>query len=1245
MAIIETIKQRIRQLDGGAFQSLCDAFLEKERQGVTFMSLGSHAGTMKTTRGTPDTYYVMSNGNYVFIEYTTQDTGVAKKIREDLDKCFDEEKTKVPVSKIFEVVYCHTSSNISPGDDFELRQYCESKNVVLTLFGIDQLALRLHQRHHDIISDYLNISIGTGQIKEYEQFIRDYDANKLAAPLATDFNFREAEIQELNKKFEQVNVIVLVGRAGVGKSRLALHYARSYSEQNKARLLCIRANALPIYEDLKRNISIPGKYFILVDDANELSGLQYVLNYATNCESNYDVKILITVRDYAARKVVDEANAITDCHIVNVMPFSDDQIKTLSENHYGIKNELFLSRIAEIAKGNARIAMLAGKIALDTDKLESISDLTDLFANYYGRALEDQGVFENRKLLICAGLVSYLSPFAIDRIESLQPIFEQCGITIPEFGEYLYDLHEKEIIQIHFNQVVRFEEQCLSNYVLKLVFVDKKYISISKMAKACLDKYFMKTIEALNTISGVFQSESVHSYIEMEIRALWDELEQKGDRRFHEFVKSFYGINQVKALLYVQNLIEKEVRDYKIPEGSELVKAKKVQQVDDILSILGGFADTQNLETALDLYFEYYKKCCSRFGQFYYLASSEYNVAEDSARYGYYTQRMFVEKLLQYSEGMTNEPITTLFFELAVEYLKFEYSSARMKGLNTVTFYTLKLRKTRELMEYRLKIWNTILTVDTKRYCSKIIEILNDYARTYDEESREIICDEAPIVIQLIETVLIPTEIKHCLIVARIRKIFNECGCLPENAMINFKESYVWNCYKLLDGVDDNIPYEEREKNKKGRICKYLETEGLIGVYKLIDLCKVFADEIENTWRIQQGLRLVFELLSQRPCDYLNAIQYYVAIDTPLNVRADEIVYRLLQCIELETVRKLIFESDYSQKNAWQFAYFSEMPDGKITRDIVRDLYVYLQDGSDAKIQTSGCRDICIFDKYRIVDENVFIKACSIVCQKFEYSPFVANAYFSWMFNENCHSIDAIMKLFVGHYDLLAQIYVSSVQYSRMDDLTGEFLIALYRVYPAIMQMYIACMSKKAQEYHIDEYRDQLYAIYELEDAEMILDSFIEEMIQQNEYPFYSVKRFLETILTMNGKVKVQIHQDAWIKHFIEKYPQDKLRMECLFCAVAQMTEERKIEYVRCFLHHTQILDDFRVIFPMLHPTSWSGSAVPMYSKYRDYLMKLLPYLQGIKFIQHKAFIEDEIAGLQRQIEKEQMEDILKGYI
>src|SRR5215217_6886377 len=107
MSRINQIQNKIRELDGGAFQKLADAYLHMKGYD-RINTLGSVIGANKVRKGTPDTLIALSNGKFVFVEHTTApEAKVYRKLKSDLDKCLDTSKTGVPIEKIQAVVLCH----------------------------------------------------------------------------------------------------------------------------------------------------------------------------------------------------------------------------------------------------------------------------------------------------------------------------------------------------------------------------------------------------------------------------------------------------------------------------------------------------------------------------------------------------------------------------------------------------------------------------------------------------------------------------------------------------------------------------------------------------------------------------------------------------------------------------------------------------------------------------------------------------------------------------------------------------------------------------------------------------------------------------------------------------------------------------------------------------------------------------------------------------------------------------------
>ena len=320
--MIETVKQKILALDPANFQTLCDAYLKskEEYKGMTMTSLGLSSSSMKTTKGTPDTYFVdNSDGKYIFAEYTTQTTELFKKIKRDISKCLNEQDTKIKCSQIKEIVYCHTSSNLTPAEDRELRNLVANRGIRFTIYGIDQMASDIFNIYPSLAFRYLDIPLDSRQIQTLENFIKEHDNNKLVAPLASKFLFREKEVATIKEAFDKYNVVLLTGAAGVGKTRLALYYAKNYIDAVDTKIYCIHSNNMQIYDDLNLYLNKQDKYFLILDDANQLTAVKNIVNYVN--KPGYSVNILITVRNYAMQKVKSDINDIALAEDINIITF------------------------------------------------------------------------------------------------------------------------------------------------------------------------------------------------------------------------------------------------------------------------------------------------------------------------------------------------------------------------------------------------------------------------------------------------------------------------------------------------------------------------------------------------------------------------------------------------------------------------------------------------------------------------------------------------------------------------------------------------------------------------------------------------------------------------------------------------------------------------------------------------------------------------------------------------------------
>ena len=149
------IEAKILQLESGRFQKMCNELLCKMHY-TPYNYVGSQSGTNKTILGTPDAIFLDSENKYVYVEYTVQQSGLPKKVKEDTEKCLKDIK-KEGLEKIFSrIIYMHSCKNISPSLNEEIKSLCN--NIKFEIYGIDYIANLIKNDFPEIAKDYLQLN-------------------------------------------------------------------------------------------------------------------------------------------------------------------------------------------------------------------------------------------------------------------------------------------------------------------------------------------------------------------------------------------------------------------------------------------------------------------------------------------------------------------------------------------------------------------------------------------------------------------------------------------------------------------------------------------------------------------------------------------------------------------------------------------------------------------------------------------------------------------------------------------------------------------------------------------------------------------------------------------------------------------------------------------------------------------------------------------------------------------------------
>lgn len=1252
MAKLTDIKFRIDQLDGGTFQTLCDVYLKCRGYGTGY-SLGMNTGTSKTAKGNPDTYFLAADNKYVFVMYTTQKTDFVKKAFEDLQKCFDQGKTGVSPDNVVEIIYCHTYGRLSAGEDKMLRDFCESKDTKLTLVGLDELGEDLYLNYPRLAKDYLGISIDTGQITSPEEFVQSHDGNKMSAPLSTTFLFREDMVENAKNSLEKSNVLIISGPAGTGKTRLALQICETLSATNKYKVICIRSNGLELYEDLVAIVEEGKDYLVLVDDANELSGLRHVLNYLAKSPTKSPIKkIILTVRDYARQQVLSQVLEFERPEILKVGPLKDDDIKKLIQESYGITNTLYSDRIVAIAEGNPRLAMLAGKLASETETLDSIRDASELYEHYYGKQIES--ISNSETGTISMGIMAFFQVLHLDYLDRLSPIFAGAGIAKDRFISDLRHFHDMELVDLCHDKAARISDQSFSNYLIKYVFIDRKVIPLHQMIEICFSTNKERTISACNILLYVFSDVKIQEYIEQQIALVWDSL-QSDSERFVPFFKAFHMIRPVDTLLLLKDQIEQETVHPFDLRSIEFKKNDGEKNIsDNVINILCSFKNHSLLPEAIELLLLYYKKRPDLFEQVYSAFVSYFNADKSIINYGYFTPKTAVEQLCTEIQVNPSKENLFLFIRVSEQFLKLSFSRTEGGRQHTVTFYAMPLIYHEDVLAYRSMLLHQLYEIYKENSCCReeIESLLMDYCREHGENiDYEIVRQEFKYVLSFFSLFSIDS-LYHCVIAKKIKNVAQHIEYDCEDTFSSFIDSPKYKIYDALRTHHEDLTHFSIERDyqqRKERARQLVQHYDLVQFQNLLQVCtECLASIDQNEHELAFGMRLVMEVLAENHELFPDVVKIYIKENTPYSVRPDEILRSLFTMMPPLDVKGLITSYDFAEKDAWLWAFYAELPENAISIAWVEDFLLYLQFPSKS-LHTAPYRPLYQLKKYECVDKDIILKSSRIISEHYEDSPFIFSLYFFDTINPYGTDSAEVIKQYKDDISLLEDVYLKYIMYSKNEDLEGKLLSEIIRKDPEFLISYLdrALLQKERFYDYNNPWFSRLYFIWRE-------DSFLDYMNRISNHILSCTKAddlylrcgsVLDQLLVhREGEEAVYNRQNEWIRFEIEHFWSDEERMYELFSGISGHGADRRRHALKIFLTLNSDYEAFKNLpLESLTYGGW-GSMIPYIEKRIEYLTSLLPMLSGLQFLKHKQKIEHKIEMWKRDIQAEEIRELLESF-
>lgn len=1262
MPAFTDIKSKIRTLGPAQFQEFCDLLLSKMGY-CKLLGYGMEPGTGNTTKGNPDSYFRCDNGKYIFAAYTTQKTGnIFNKLRDDIIKCLDPSKTGVNPDDIEEIICCHTSANLSAGDDQKLHQLCDSRGIRLSIYGVDELARLVIDKYRSLLIDYLDLNIDTGQIMDAEDFIALNDSNEMSAPLSTKFLFRNQERHDILEALNDRSVVIVSGNAGVGKTRLVLETARDYSSENSYQLLCVKNNGLNLSDDFISATEQPGKYLFFIDDANELGGLKYILSSIINNDPEKTIKIIATVRDYAKKEVISKAYEYTTPRIISVGTFTDDEIREFIKENFDIRNEVYIKQITRIAEGNPRIAYMASKLAAEKNDISAVRDASGLFDAYYKNYVS-RTIGEDADLCFVAGILAIVGTVIIDRLSSLKEILDKYGISEENFVRKIRKLTSLEVAEIREDKVARMSDQCFSNYMLYYAFFENKLFAFSDILVMGFNEFSKGILRSVNTILNVFDNLAAREYCRQEINIAWKELEQSKAHCYDEFVKAFHVFRPENSFIYVRRKLSVVKSEFPkdVCFGSDFLeensKQRSYSRYEGYLDYLTGYKFSENIHYVIDILLEYCGKGTSELASGVKWLENEYGIDVDSIHCGFYPQKT-VSSILLSKINSGNKIAEVIGTQWASYALGFTFNPVEMGRKNAAIFYTINLQNTKGVQEYRHLCWMILKYLTDVRYkgCwnDRIITTLNTYAKNLrNDPDNSIVAAESGDVKELAMAVKCG-KIGYLITVYTLKYFYDKLNVSVDFDLAEEFSGDLWLIYQtlsdqfLLSGQD----YDDYEKTRAGRIENYGKSLRLKDVSEFVQYAdEILADPIvkDELFGINHGILMVAEQLGiEREKVFVEAFIHY---GEHINIHPDALLLNLFRKgssdgetmskhLTPEEVLRYLKAQNFPQKNEWIFSLFDTFPDDQIDAGILQEFLEFLRNDNDRTIQQSSYRNLKVLDKFLAIEPDIYPIASSIIYQKRNYSQFIVKIYFDLLFNENLYSPADLLRLFGKDIKLLQDIYFFLMQGGEFIDYHGTFLLYFLQSDESWLQKYNEFFWKQ----HLNDYYCELYkALWKTDKYQTYFDYLFYHAPYDEKHSRQQSYLLRHVFVNSSDDDTILEHQKSWIKHIVTDNADQTVEIKRIFLFASELGEDIRRVAIQTLLERNDDIAVFRSISLIPIDEFATDSIIPTYSKDIHFLESLFPYVSDIKHLEYKECIMNKIESLLQMIENAKIEEIIEN--
>lgn len=1222
MSRLQKIENALASINDTVFQELCDSFLIIRNNNYrAFSRVGTQSGKQKTRKGTPDTFLLLPNGKYVFIEYSTNVSKGLSKLKEDIEKCLDFEKTGINSEQIAEIIVC-INFNLKVVQIEELRELLSNTRIILSIYTLDSLSLELHLHHRDLASQYLHIHLDTGQIISINQFVSEYNkASKgIATPLDNAFVHRESELKNLVDSLQTNDFIILTGPPGVGKTKLALEAITVFVNKHPTfNPYCISYKSHSLLEDLYQYFDNDKDYLLFVDDANRIDALSQITGFFRTTRKG-KLKLILTVRDYAYHEVSHLCEDFLPKRI-DLNKFSDEQITDIiKQPPFEILNPDYQKPIIQIADGNPRIAIMTTMLAKEKQDINALFDLTDLFERYFLTFVHDDGEFAKAINIKCLGIIAFFYTIPFKDKEVTSEIFSNFGISYNDFIDAIDRLEKLELVEIQY-EYVKIPEQNLSTYFFYKAFIKDKLLLFSTL----LDKYFdennYRFRDSVIPANNTFGPERVMDTLLPDLKKHYENIKNDYDRTY-KFLSIFWFYLKNETLSF----LSKKIQENNYPDLANYIVEYEINafsyKKNPIIELLGEFFNSNNesIKIAIELSIDYAKRNPKHLPEVIHKYVESLTFDREDEIYGFYRQNALIDILI---DGLNKNDIVCakIFFEVAKKLLKYRFNHFRGARNNSFYMYDYIVPNNKYTISFRKKIWDAVSN-NYEQFSKEALSLLQDYSSVQLDVNKAIMKKDIAYISKIIEHKLNPEKFLDCQFVNNLIHWSKRCSIKNPlfkilakkftNPTYNFFVKIDWDRFKNREmfEFDDYEKYEKLKENEIRKSFRFKAKNELEDFYKKFVYLK---DISKNDWNYLRSLEIILDENAKDSDIYYDIFKLIVENNNEINFYPRAFFFNHLKTAKtVDKLYSLINDNEFRGKSSWLFAFYDFLDENLVSQVYVDDLIKALKTEKEFNyIQFDK------LEKFLSIMPNLFSEILKIVLDRNE--------------NENL-SIQLWLDTFEKYFDhlkknivLLEKSYLQQEDIQNHFDYSGKSFIKILHADPNFLFEFIQAQYKD-HDLKISSDTRNLCFVWEVKNIEKQLEQIFDFLLDKVYY-FSSRDHFLN-IFFRNIKLEYKERASDFLMNYCKKNYENNKAMEALVDISRHTMRDLYEPLILLYMRLTQDVDKFARISWRGNFTSASGDVILSDIEAADW-RRILSIVEksdlGIKILDIKLYINQRI--------------------